>query len=152
MPNEGKEEGERVEVDVRLAVLGEGLDLCGLHPGATDPDCAFHDDCRTHSENRSRWQIGNFVGPTWQQLLDRLLQNLHERDDHDYREDEDADRFKTPSANWEFLLELGETPAHQLVRCPDYDCAEQIECRVDERCDEGEGGGCEEEEVGWCMG
>lgn len=54
---------------------------------ASDPDCAFDDNGGYHGEDGCWWKHGHVMFPAWEELLDRLLQNLEEGDDHDDRED-----------------------------------------------------------------
>ena len=68
---------------------------------------------------------------TWEKLLDGLLENLEETDDHDDGEDKDAQGFETSATDGKFLPELVQAPAHQPVSNPDDDCAEEIQGRVD---------------------
>ena len=138
-----------------LAVLCQGLHLCCLDPCASYPNGTLDDDCSDHGENGSWWQLRHTVVTTWQELLDRFLQNLEERYDHEDGKDQDADWFEASAADWELLSQTLHTPAYKLVGSPDDDCAEQVKGGIDEGCNQGEGAGpngcytfgCEEKDV-----
>lgn len=106
MPDQGKQKRQRVEVHIRLAILCQSLDLCSLYSCATDPDCTLDYDGSYHGEYRSRRESRNIMITARQELLDGLLKNLHEGDDHDDGEDEDTERFEASATDGELLLEL----------------------------------------------
>jgi len=124
-----------------LAVLGQRLYLCRLDPCASYPNGTLDDDCSHHGENSSWWQLRHTVVTTWQELLDRFLQNLEERYDHEDGKDQDANWFETSAADRELLSQTLHTPANKLVGSPDDDGAEQVKGRIDEGCNQGEGAG-----------
>jgi hypothetical protein len=69
-------------------------------------------------------------------LLDRLLQNLQKRDDHDDREDQDAKWFKAAPTHRKSFFQMVESPTYELVRRPNDQCAKKVERRVDQGRDE----------------
>lgn len=140
--DKGEQQREGIEVDVRLAVLGEGLDLGGLDSGAADPDNALEEDGAAHCADGDGRELGGFPGAL-EKLLRRLLQDLRERDDHYDTEDEDAEGFETAAADGEALVQGGEAPLDEAVGGPDDEGAEEVEGGVEERGDEGEGAGVE---------
>ena len=79
-----------------------------------------------------------------EEFRDGFLQDLEEGDDHYYAKDEDTEGFEAAAADWEFVLEAFYLPGDELVGCPDYEGAEEVEGGVDEGGDEGEGGGGED--------
>lgn len=120
-----------------LAILRECLHLCCLDPGASDPNCSLDNNCGYHCEYGCRWEHGYAVVATRQQLLYRLLEDLEKRNHHDDGEDEDANGLKALATDGESFLQGLQTPAHQLVRSPDDDCAKQVEGGVNEGRDQG---------------
>lgn len=87
-----------------FAVLGEGLYLRCLDPCTSKPDSALDDDCSYHGEDSSGRQLGYTVVAAWQELLDRLLQNLEERYNHNDREDQNSNGFEASSADGKLLF------------------------------------------------
>ena len=90
------------------------------------------------------------------QLFNRLLGHLHEGDDHDDREDKDADGLETLAADGKLALQLVQAPVDELVGGPHDEGAEEVQGGIDEGGEQGErvGGedgdtlGDEEEDVG----
>lgn len=105
MTDQREEQRERIEVNVRLAVLCQSLDLRRLDPCAAEPDSTFDDNGSYHGEDSSGWKSSNVVLAAREKLFDRLLQNLEEGDDHDDREDKNAKRFEASTTNWKLFLE-----------------------------------------------
>lgn len=58
---------------------------------------------------------------------ERIFQDLHERYDHDDREDEDAQGFEPATADWEPLAQGAKAPVDELVCRPDDQHAKQVE-------------------------
>ena len=103
MAEQWKEQRERVEDDVGLAILGEGLDLGRWHPRAADPDGAFHyNRSDKGAESDGREHGGGVVrAVAGQEFGDGFLEDLEEGDDH---EDEKArmprgSRQRRPTGN-----------------------------------------------------
>ena len=84
--DEREEQGESVEDDVCLAILRQSLHLRRLDWDAAEPDDALD---YNSGQKRSDGDPGESLGLAFQrhELLDRLLQNLEERDHHDDAED-----------------------------------------------------------------
>jgi hypothetical protein len=119
-----------------LTILRERLDLCCLDSSTSYPDCTLDYDCGNHSKDGCRRKICNFVLATRKKLLDGFLQDLQKRDNHENREDQDTKRLKAAPAHGELLPQTSESPTYELVRRPDDQCAEKIERRIDQGCDE----------------
>jgi len=65
-----EEKRQCVKVYVRLAVLGQSLDLGCFHPGTARPNDSFDHDGRNHGKYGSWWQLSDFVFTTREKLLD----------------------------------------------------------------------------------
>lgn len=157
MAEEGEQEGERVEDDICLAILCQGLHLRCLDLGAADPDDTLDHHCRDQCPDGSRWQRGCFPGAPGEKFRHGFLQDLEEGDDHDDAEDEDSEGLEAAAADGELMSEALDLPGDEFVGGEDYHCAEEVKGGVDEGGDEGEGGGGgggdyfggEEEDVGY---
>ena len=70
--------------------------------------------------------------------VEAFQRDLEEARYHDDGEDEDAERFETPAADWVFVLVLS---GDELGGGPDDCCREEVESCIDERGKHGERGG-----------
>ena len=136
MAEQREEERERVEDDVRFAVLCEGLDLGCLNRDAAEPDDAFDGDGGGEGGDGDGGERGGGVrAGAREELGDAFLEDLEEGDDHYDGEDEDAEGFEAAAANREFVLEGADAVGNELVGCVYYEGAEEVEGGVDERGD-----------------
>lgn len=135
LPNKREEQGQGIEDDIGLTILDEGPNLRSLNAQTRNPNGAL-DGHRGQERRNSRRGQHLRLPLQRDQLLDGLLEDLQERDDHDDGEDQDAEGLEAAPPDGEALLQGVEPPLHEPVRGPHDERAEEVEGGIDQRRDE----------------
>ena len=127
VPDQGKDDGEDVEDNVRHGVLGEGLHGGVLDEAAPEPAEEFDNNRCGHDGDGGEGEPDNAVIGAGQ-LVEAFEADLDKGGDHDDGEDEDADGFEAPAADG---VGVGVVVADEACGCPDDSRTEEIERGVD---------------------
>lgn len=129
-PDDGEENGARVEDNIRLGIFGQGSDTRVSDKTTPDPACSLYHDGGNHDGNSRNTQFENRSVRT-HESLDALQTDLAKGSNHNDGEDENTKRLKPSSSDRIAILVLM-TRRDEASGDPDDNGTEEIENGVDQ--------------------